>query len=992
MKCWLKGSIGRNLALLLIAALIPAFCIQVFTGVEQRQNAIKRGEKDVQLLTRSMVQIQQDLVNTSRSILSTLALLPEIRAYDLGNSEKIFSALIAQNPEFQNFTLTALDGTVLTSGLPYNQINLADRKHFRQAVEDNRFAVGEFIISRVGAAEPALAFAYPVRQTDGKVQSVLTAAVNLSRFSALQNVPQLSEKSFIAVTDHQGIRLFYQPSRPDTNPIGQPIATEAWNKALAAVETKIFKSRGSDGTYRVVAFEPIRLNQEDTPYAYVWAGIPEIEILQSANLILARNLLLLIGAMLAALFLAWRIGRKTLVKPIQNLANFSRDLATGILPDRPRIGVAPTEIRKLTDTFYDMATTLETNRKTLSDNEARFRLIMDSLDALVYVADMQSYELLFINRYGKKKFGDVTGQICWQAIQSEQSEPCPFCTNHLLVDAQGRPTGIHTWEFHNTRNQRWYYIIDRAISWIDGRIVRLEIATDITDKKEAERALAAEKEQLAVTLDSIGDAVITTDTAGHVALLNPIAENLTGWSVKEARGRHLDDVFNIVNELTGEPCENPVKKVLASGQIVGLANHTALLSRDGQKYSIADSGAPIVTSNGETIGVVLVFRDISDHYRLERELEKARKIESLGLLAGGIAHDFNNMLSAILGNIDLSLLDSNLEEKTRKRLDDALKASQRARDLTRQLLTFAKGGQPIRQTADLSEIIKDSTDFILHGSEIKCHYRFADNLYLVDIDKNQISQVIQNLIINAVQAMPGGGTIEVSCSNVAGDDIATLPLEPDRHYVCLQVTDQGKGISPDILDKVFDPYFSTKSQGSGLGLSIVHSIVTKHDGHIQVDSTPKEGTTFSIYLPTASKSSNSAAKTAGQRMGEQLKGTVLVMDDEEAVRQTICLMLEEFDLKPVAAADGAEAVRLYQEHFDRGTPISLSILDLTVPGGKGGKEAAEEILALDPGARIVVSSGYSQDPIMARYKDFGFYAVLAKPFDLDELGNVLNIA
>lgn len=991
MTRWLKGSIGKSLALLLIIALIPAFSILLFSGVEQRQIAIKDAERNVQLLTRSMAQAQLDLVNTSRSILSTLALLPEIRDFNLDASEKIFQSLIKQNPEFQNFTLTDLDGEVLASALPFEGTNLGDRKHFRQAVGCDDFAVGEFIISRVGATEPALPFAYPVRKADGKARGVLTAAVNLARFSALQDVPQLSDKSFIAVTDHQGIRLFYHPSRPATNPIGQSIAQESWEKSRAAQENRIFKSIGSDGTQRVVAFEPISLSPDTPAYAYVWAGISEQEILQSANAILTRNLVLLLAAMIATLILAWRIGRVTLVKPITALAGFSRNLASGALLERPRIGLAPKEISTLSDTLFDMATRIEVNRKTLSDSEARFRLIMDSLDALVYVADMQTYDILFINRHGRNIFGDVTGQTCWQAIQSDQSGPCPFCTNHLLIDAQGQPTGIHTWEFHNTRNQRWYYIMDRAIKWIDGRIVRLEIATDITDKKESERALAAEKEQLAVTLDSIGDAVITTNTTGQVVLMNPIATELTGWKINEAAGRPLAEVFHIINEQTGELCESPVEKVLSSGEVVGLANHTALISRDGRMRSIADSGAPIITGNGETIGVVLVFRDVTDQYRLERELEKARKIESLGLLAGGIAHDFNNMLSAILGNIDLSLLDSNLAEKTRKRLEDATKASLRARDLTRQLLTFAKGGQPIRQTASLPEIIKDSAEFILHGAEVSCRYDFADDLPLVDVDTNQISQVIQNLVLNAVQSMPKGGVVTLSCAVAAGNKIVDTPLDPAREYVRVTISDQGEGIPADIIDKIFDPYFSTKPQGSGLGLSIVHSIISKHDGHIQVDSAPGQSTTFSIYLPASAKKRQEVKVQSEQLENNRLQGKVLVMDDEESVRHTICLMLEEFGLESLAATDGEEAVRLYREHLGQESPICLTILDLTVPGGKGGKEAAQEILALDPDARIVVSSGYSQDTIMADYRKHGFCAVLAKPFDLNELSAVLRL-
>ena len=853
--------------LLLITALIPAFGIQLFTGFEQRHRAIKKAENDVQLLTRSMVQTQQDLINTCRSILSTIALLPEVQSFDLVTSEKIFTALIAQNPEFQNFTLTDLSGEVLASALPFDQINLSDRKHFREAVTRNDFAVGEFIISRVGIAEPALAFAYPVRGSAGKVQGVLTAAVNLSRFFALQSVPQLSEQSFIAITDHQGVRLFYAPIRTDTNPIGQPILPESWEKTRNATGNRIFVGTGSDGRQRVVAFEPISLHPGNSAYAYVWAGIPQDEILKPANRTLARNLALLFAALIATLVMAWRIGHMSLVKPIKQLVELTHDLAAGIRPERPSLTAVPAEIVTLNGAFFHMATTLESNRM----------------------------------------------------------------------------------------------------------------------------ALATEKEQLAVTLNSIGDAVITTDTRGRVVLMNPIAEELTGWTIKDAVDRPLTEVFHIINELTGETCESPVEKVLASGQIVGLANHTALISRNGEKRSIADSGAPIVTSTGETIGVVLVFRDVTDQYRLERELEKARKIESLGLLAGGIAHDFNNMLSAILGNINLCLLHPNLDEKTRKRLQNAFKASERARDLTRQLLTFAKGGQLIRKTAKLPEIIEDSTEFILHGSDVKCRYHVADDLHPVDIDTTQISQVVQNLILNAIQAMPAGGIVDVSCTNVDTDEIADKPLDQSKGYVRMTISDQGIGIAADIIDNIFDPYFSTKSQGNGLGLAIVHSIISKHDGHIEVGSRPGQGTCFHVYLPTAPAKAAESEDPSGQSHSGSLQGKVLVMDDEEPVRRIICEMLEECGLESIEAVDGREAVHIYQQHLNTPPPIGLAIMDLTIPGGMGGKEAALEILTIDPKARIIVISGYSQDPIMARYRDYGLCAVLAKPFSIDELKNVLNM-
>jgi len=274
----------------------------------------------------------------------------------------------------------------------------------------------------------------------------------------------------------------------------------------------------------------------------------------------------------------------------------------------------------------------------------RFKTVLDSVDALVYVVDMETYEVLFINKYGQNIWGEITGKICWKKLQSGQDGPCPFCTNDELLDANGQSTGVLIWENQNTVDQKWYQCRDQVIRWTDGRFVRMEIAVDITRQKETEEALADEKERLAVTLRSIGDGVITTDTSGEIVLLNAVAEQLTGWSQKEAFGKKLGEVFNIINEKTRQPCESPVEKVMASGQIVGLDNHTTLIAKDGTELSIADSGAPIRDKENHIIGAVMVFRDVTESLRMEEQLIKAKKLESVGVLAGGIAHDFNNIL------------------------------------------------------------------------------------------------------------------------------------------------------------------------------------------------------------------------------------------------------------------------------------------------------------------------------------------------------------
>ena len=620
---------------------------------------------------------------------------------------------------------------------------------------------------------------------------------------------------------------------------------------------------------------------------------------------------------------------------------------------------------------------------------ARFQTLVDSLDALVYVADMVTYELLFINKYGKDIWGEITGKRCWEFLQIGQSGPCSFCTNNKLLDANGNPTGTLIWEFQNFVTRGWYECHDQAIQWTDGRLVRMEIAINITSRKKAEDDLAAEKEQLAVTLRCIGDGVITTDTRGRVVLLNAVAETLTGWSQQEAQGQPLTEIFNIVHEQTRKLCDNPAEKVLASGQIIGLANHTTLISRDGKERKIADSAAPIRDRAGWVIGVVLVFRDVTEKQRTEEELVKVKKLESIGVLAGGIAHDFNNILAAILGNINLALLDGNLEGKTRKLLSEAEKASIRAKGLTQQLLTFSKGGEPVKQTISIAEIIRESADFVLHGSNVACRYSLPEDLWLVDIDKGQMSQVIQNIIINANHAMPDGGIIEVNCENVESLAIPGVSLPCLNRYIKITISDNGIGIPKSLIDKIFDPYFTTKKEGSGLGLAVTHSIIAKHNGFISVESQPGEGTTFSLYLPASIKEQlKEDSKTNSETSANTAK--IMVMDDEGMVRDIAKAILVMLGHDVILAANGEEAVEFFKKESDSGKPFDIIIMDLTIPGGMGGESAVQEILAINPDAKVIVSSGYSNDPIMAHYQDYGFSGAIVKPFQVQDIKDAIN--
>lgn len=531
---------------------------------------------------------------------------------------------------------------------------------------------------------------------------------------------------------------------------------------------------------------------------------------------------------------------------------------------------------------------------------------------------------------------------------------------------------------------------DRMIIHVD------TLQREITAKENAihERALAEEKlldekERLNVTLRSIGDGVITTDLDGKIILINKITEQLTGWSQQEAIGRPVQEVFNIINGKTGNPCDSPVDKVLASGQIVGLANHTALIARDGTQYSIEDSGAPMFDKESKIIGTVLVFRDVTEKRKTAEELLKIKKLESVGVLAGGIAHDFNNILVAILGNIELAGMSIDSSSKAYPLLQEAKKASIRAKDLTQQLLTFSKGSDPVKKTSLIGKTITDSANFVLHGSPVSCWFNIPDDLWLVDIDAGQISQVIQNLVINAKHALPEGGEIRINCTNIADIKSETSFSLPGKAYIKITIQDNGCGITEKHLEKIFDPYFTTKQEGSGLGLAITHSIINKHNGHIAVQSKMGKGTTFTIYLP-ASDRQISHAPSAKAREPGSINAKILVMDDEQLVQDIAKQMLAHLGHEVLLAADGKEAIEIFNEHRKSGKPVDVIIMDLTIPGGMGGKDAVQEILKIAPDAQVIVSSGYSNDPVMANYQQYGFKAAIAKPFMLADLNKIIT--
>ncbi len=494
-------------------------------------------------------------------------------------------------------------------------------------------------------------------------------------------------------------------------------------------------------------------------------------------------------------------------------------------------------------------------------------------------------------------------------------------------------------------------------------------------------ALAAE------AFAALAEAVLITDSRGQILFANPTAARLLGRSAEQLPGAPLTEIFRLINRASGRPGDDPIDRVLAAEGPLPLTSEHALASAD-------DTTAPLPIvwtarasygAEGKPRGVIIVFRDPDEVSLTPDELVKANRFESLGLLAGGIAHDFNNLLTTILGGV--SLAKDNHDSSS---LDDAEKACMTAKALTKQLLLFAKGGTGTQTVVAVKEIYEDTVKIATAGSVATVSIEVAANTDPVQVDRAQILQVFQNLVVNALQAMPPAphaARVQLCARNVA-IGVDQIPGLAAGDYIEFESRDNGSGIKPEYLEKIWDPFFTTKKHGTGLGLATVRSIVQKHGGVIGVDSTLGVGTVFTIYLPRADRPVEvQARKAASLRFGT---GRVLFMDDDEKISALTATMLASLEYKYDLAKNGEEAITLYKRYLNIGRPYDAVIMDLTVIGGMGGEDCFRELKKLDPDVRAVVSSGYDNDDMARRYLDMGFCGYLTKPYRVTDLGRVMK--
>lgn len=622
-------------------------------------------------------------------------------------------------------------------------------------------------------------------------------------------------------------------------------------------------------------------------------------------------------------------------------------------------------------------------RKNL-ENERMLAEMIDIAPSSITIHDINgnflfsNQKTLALHGYTKKEFMNINlNQL--DAPESASLLPQRFATIEKFGEAR--------FEVDHLRKDGTTFPLEiyvRKITW-SNQPAFLSIGTDISDRKKAETELKKREALLNKIFDLLPIGIWFADAHGNLLRGNPAGIEI--WGAEPKVGIEEYGIFSARHLPSGTPV-NPEDWALNKAILKGITTKEELLeidAFDGKRKIILNYSAPVYDDAGNLLGAVVMNNDITERRRTEDAVQKMQKLDSLGILAGGIAHDFNNLLCGIYGFIDVALTVAK-DETTRKYLQKAMDTLERSKALTHQLLTFAKGGAPVQKVGAIFPCVQDAAQFALSGSNVSCNFEIPDNLWNCFFDKNQIGQVIDNLVINALQAMPVGGKITLSAANVVLTEAEHPILKPGK-YVRISIKDRGIGIPREILPRIFDPFFTTKAKGHGLGLATCYSIISRHGGCIDVQSVPGKGSTFQVYLPaTEEKEAQENKLKLAEHRGS---GTVLVMDDEELMLEIFKDVLESLGYDVVCMRNGKDTVEFYANELKAGRQLAAMIFDLTIPGEMGGLEAISLVRKMNLEVPVFVASGYADDPVMRSPSEYGFTASICKPFRRQQLVEML---
>jgi len=624
---------------------------------------------------------------------------------------------------------------------------------------------------------------------------------------------------------------------------------------------------------------------------------------------------------------------------------------------------------------------------TMEGKEARqFRELADFLPQIVFELD-RTGRITFLNRFGLEAFGLTAEDLdrgivhCLEAVSPEEIENAKEMFQDILA---GKPVPPMEWKARRADGTTFYALGFGSPIIENGEPVGIRGGViDITERKAVEEALKESEKKYRDLTDLLPHIVFEVDMKGTLTFLNRFGQELLGINPKDlSQGL---DVFEKLGPEQGNFVRMYLKR-LAAGERPHAMEWT-IHRKDRSRFN-AFVNPELVVRDGNIVGVRGVVLDLSEREKMEETARRDRTFESLTLLANGIAHDFNNILTSVINGIEVAKNRFQNGDSPDEALAETEKALSRATHLTQQLLTFSRGEPMARTRTSLADLLREAAGFVLAKSKSRSVIEAQSDLWNTDIDRGQIVRVMENLLINADQAMPDGGSITIRIENVdIGTDLlqAIPDLKPGR-YVAVRITDQGSGIPPEHLGKIFDPYFTTKKNGTGLGLAISYSIIKEHGGHIQAASMPGRGSVFTVFLPV-SNGEEARPSTSGQ---PSKRGRILLMDDDQSIRKLMGFVIQGFGHEVVTVGDGKKAVEEFASARKNGSPYDAVILDVSVPNGMGGEEAARSILSIDPAARIIISSGYSDDPLLTHFGQYGFSGAVKKPYNSEELSQTLT--
>lgn len=988
-------SIRNQMIILVILMAGPLFGFIFYTAMEQREDDIKEAFEISTSIARQIGNDQYTMHAGAKQLAVILSRLPAVARRDAAASNELLAALIKANPQYVNLVLADKGGAVWASARPHHSpLSIADRRYFRNVIMSGKPSSGEYLLSPI-LHKPVLNFGYPLFDANThQVTGVIGIAFTLDGYTNLYSADTGHFKASILLLDHKGTIVYFSD---DPRLAGRQDRAELFRRMTGGRDTGTFEDTGNTGVRRLFAYKKVRLEDEQTPYLYVRVGLNKGRVLAESNRHVMRSLGFFSTIMLLMLGAVIYTGKRTVLDKIIALRDATRRISGGDLAVRVSDRISGGELGELGRAFDDMARALADDylkireaEEALKENAQQYRELVESANCIILKFDSEG-RVTFFNEFAERFFGFSQDEIVGRSLIGTivpEVESSGRSLKEMIANIIKDPEAFGTNENENIRKDGrrvWIAWNNHLLPDAEGHVDKiLSVGQDITARRLAEETLRHSEEKFAaifrispdsININRVEDDVFVDVNDGFTTMLGYTTEEVIGTSATKL-GIWVDPDFRrrLVRDLMGQESVN---------------NRETQLRRKDGTIIVGQISCRIIEIDGITC-TLSITRDITDRDYIQSELIKAQKLESISILAGGIAHNFNNVLTGVIGYISFAKKHLDDAAKTGQMLDMAEKASFRAASLARQLLTFARGGEPIKQPVPVEQLLRESVFLFLSGTNVRGVIDCASQ-QMVKVDRDQINQAFNNIVLNSLHAMTDGGVLTVRAEETAIGKGNIYKLEPGK-YVRITFEDTGCGIRNEDIPRVFDPYFTTKDTGTGLGLASTYSIVKKHGGYIGIASEAGKGTTVTIILPSAGKMS---AGHASERMAlESARSGVslLVVDDNETIRNLLFEMLVDLKYEVTLCSNGEAAIDLYQGSMEAGHPFSLVIMDLVIPAGMSGLDAARRILELDPKARIIVSSGYSNDPVMAGYQDHGFCAAIAKPYNAASLSRILREA